>query len=252
MDGASMDWITCPGLTLDARRLERLDGMLGRLGLQFLGGPQVRHQRQVDAHQVLFGHLPLELPDRLDEGLRLHVAHRAADFRHDHVVLPGLAEEQHPAFDLVRDVGDDLDRLAQVGALAFPVDDRPVDLARRDVVRLRHVDAQEPFVVPEIQVGLGAVLRHIALAVLVRIQRSGVDVDVGIEFLDGDPQPSGLQELRQRSRNDAFAQGGGHAASNENVLCVHAEKDFLYWITKVGKEKGFVKSFRNFHEIRKY
>ena len=45
--------------------------------------------------------------------------------------------------------------------------------------------ACEPFIVAQIQIGLHTVYRHVALTVLVGVQRTGVDVDVGVELLDG-------------------------------------------------------------------
>ena len=175
--------------------LERLHGMLGRLGLQFLGGTEVGDQREVDGHAVLLREFPLQLTDRFHEGLRLHVADSAADFGEDDVIVARLAEEEHPPLDFVRDVGDDLDGLAQVRALALAGNDGIVDPSGRHIVGLGGMDAEETFVVTEVEVGLRAVFGDVAFPVLVGIERSGVDVDVGIEFLDGDSEAPGLQEF---------------------------------------------------------
>ena len=175
--------------------LERLHGMLGRLGLQFLGGTEVGDQREVDGHAVLLREFPLQLTDRFHEGLRLHVADGAADFGEDDVIVARLAEEEHPPLDFVRDVGDDLHGLAQVRALALAGYDGIVNPSGRHIVGLGGVDAEETFVVTEVEVGFRAVFGDVAFPVLVGIERSGVDVDVGIEFLDGDSEAPGLQEF---------------------------------------------------------
>ena len=86
--------------------------------------------------------------------------------------------------DLVRDVRDHLDGRAEIVAAPLFFDDRLVDLAGRDVVDARQRLVDEALVVPEIEIGLGAVLGDEDLAVLVRVHRPGVDVDVGIELLD--------------------------------------------------------------------
>jgi hypothetical protein len=72
--------------------------------------------------------------------------------------------------------------------------------------------------VAEVEVGFGAVVGYITFAVLVGIERAGVDVDVGVELLDGDAEAAGLQKLGKGGRNDALAKGGGDAAGNKNVL----------------------------------
>jgi hypothetical protein len=55
------------------------------------------------------------------------------------------------------------------------------------------VSRREPLVVPEVEVGLGAVVEHEHLAVLERVHRAGVDVDVRVELLDRDLQSAGLE-----------------------------------------------------------
>ena len=63
-----------------------LDGVLGRLGLQFAGCRQVGNECQVH-HQSLLGAFPLHLTNRLDVGQGLNVANRSSDFRDDEVVI---------------------------------------------------------------------------------------------------------------------------------------------------------------------
>ena len=67
-----------------------------------------------------------------------------------------------------------------------------VDLSSSDRVGLCGTDAREAFVVAKVEVGLGAVHGHIALAVFVWVQRARVDIDVGVDFLNGDSEATGL------------------------------------------------------------
>ncbi len=71
---------------------------------------------------------------------------------------------------------------------------------------------------PQVQVGLRAILRYIALAVLVGVQRAGVHVDVRVQLLDRDREATGLQQFGERRAHNALAQAAGNAAGNENVL----------------------------------
>ena len=90
--------------------------------------------------------------------------------------LGGL--QAHAALDLVGDVRDDLHGVAEVLAAALLGDHRRVDLAGGDVRRLAQVDVEEPLVVPDVEVGLGAVVGHEDLAVLERVHRAGIDVEI--------------------------------------------------------------------------
>ncbi len=202
---------------LHAQAQQFLHAVLRGLGLQFAGGAQVGQKGQVDGEAVLaLG--PLQLADGLHVGQALDVAHGAAHLG-DHEVVDALAAQRLDVrLDLVGDVRDHLHGLAEVFAAALLADDVLVDAAGGDVVGLAGGHVQEALVVAQVQVGLGAVLGHEALAVLVGVQRAGVHVDVGVQLLDGDREAARLQQLGQAGTDDALAQGGGHAPGNENVL----------------------------------
>ena len=102
---------------------------------------------------------------------------------------------------------DNLHGFAKIGTFTFLADDGVVNLAGGDVVRLRGVDAEESLVVSEVKVSLRTILSDIALAVLVRIERARVDVDVRIEFLDCHLQTPRLKKLRERCGNDSLTEG---------------------------------------------
>ena len=80
-----------------------------------------------------------------------------------------------------------------------------VDLARGHRVGLCGANAREAFVVAEVEVGLGAVDGHVALAMFVGVQRPRVDIDIRVEFLYGDGIAAGLQQFADAGRDNAFA-----------------------------------------------
>ena len=70
----------------------------------------------MDEAAVLLALLEAHLTDGLEEGLALDVAGGAADLGNDHIGLGGRGQIVDIALDLVGDVGDDLDGLAEVSA----------------------------------------------------------------------------------------------------------------------------------------
>jgi hypothetical protein len=94
---------------LDADAAQLVDRVLRRLGLELAGVADVGHEREVDEHAGAPPDVDRELPDRLEEGQRLDVAHRAADLGDDHVDVGLLADQADAVLDLVGDVRDDLD-----------------------------------------------------------------------------------------------------------------------------------------------
>ena len=207
---------------LNAQPRQLLDGVLRRLGLQLARRRDIGHERHMDVQAVFAPDLRAQLSDGLQKGLRLDVAHRAADLRDHHVRRRLVVRHlQHAPLDLVRDVRDDLDRRAQVFPFALAGDDRPVHAAAGDIGRLRQRLVDEPLVVPQVQIRLRAVVRHEHLAVLVRVHRAGIDVDVRVELLDRNAQAAAFQQPPQRRGRDALAQRGHDAARDEEKLGVH-------------------------------
>ena len=121
-----------------------------------------------------------ELADRFEERHRLDVADGAADLaQHEIVVVIAFGDE---ILDLVGDVRNDLHGRAEIVAAPLLVDDVLVDAAGGDVVGLVGRAPGEALVMAEVEIGLGAVVGHEHLAVLVRRHRARIDIQVGVEF----------------------------------------------------------------------
>ena len=120
---------------LDADPAQLLDRVLGRLRLELAGRGEGRQQRDVDVQDVGPADVLAHLADRLEERQALDVADGPADLDDHDVRVAVAGDARDPLLDLVRDVGDDLDRAAEVVAAALLGDDRLVDPAGRDVAR---------------------------------------------------------------------------------------------------------------------
>ena len=201
---------------LDADAPKLVHRVLGRLRLQLARVADVGHEREVHEHAALRPELRVELADRLEERKRLDVADRAADLGQDEVDRLRLGDDQDALLDLVRDVRDHLDRCAEVVAAALAADHRVVDGAGRHVGRARGVLVGEALVVAQVEVGLGAVLGDEDLAVLERAHRPGIDVDVWIELLEGDPVAARDEKAADGCRGDALPERGDDAAGYED------------------------------------
>ena len=170
------------------------DALLGRFGLQLFGRLDVGDEGRVDEGDILMADLVLELAQGLEEGQALDVTGRAADFGDDHVHVVAFGNFVDAALDHVGDVGDDLHGRAEVDPFALVFDHGLVDLAACDVVEAGKTAAREALVVPQIEVGLGAIVEDIDLAVLEGAHRAGIDIQIRVEFLHEDAQPASLQQ----------------------------------------------------------
>jgi len=189
--------------------------VLGGFGLQLARGREVGKQRQVHQDGLPTRAFVDELADGFEEGQALDVADGAADLA-EHEVDLGVADAEE-VLDLVGDVGDHLDGLAEVVATAFLFQHVGIDPAGGDAVGGPRMDAGEAFVVAEVEVGLGPVVGDENLTMLERRHRAGVDVQVGVKLAQADRVAAGLQKRAQSGRGKALAEGGNHAAGDENV-----------------------------------
>ena len=189
---------------LDAHAQQLLHRVLGGLGLQFAGAGDERHQRQVQVHDALTAQFVAHLADGLEKRQAFDVADGAADLaQHEVLVLEVTGDER---LDGVGDVGNHLDGGTQVIAAPFPGDDVGIDASRGDVVALARGDAGEALVVSEIEVGLGAVVGDVDLAVLIGAHGARIDVDVGVQFAQAHLEPAPLEQSPKGRRCQSLAE----------------------------------------------
>ena len=196
--------------------------MLRRLGLQFARRGDEGHQRNVNENGVFLPELQPHLTNGFQKRQRLDVSHRAANLDdHDIHVVRDLAKCR---LDLVGDVRDHLHRLAQKIAAALLRQDRFVNTAGGPVVIARQLGRGKPFVVSLVQIGFPAVIGDVNFAVLIRTHGPGIDVQVGIAFLEGDSEAPAFQQAADGRRGDAFAKGGNHTAGYKDILRTHPRR----------------------------
>jgi hypothetical protein len=93
-----------------------------------------------------------------------------------------------------------LDGRTEIVAAALLGDDVLIDAAGGDVVLPGGGTAGEALVMTEVEIGLGAVVGHEHLAVLIRRHRAGIEVEIGVELAEPDLVATGLQHGAQRCR----------------------------------------------------
>ncbi len=150
----------------------------------------------MNADRLVAAEVVPKLPDRFDEGQALDVADGSADLADDEIDVVRLGEREF--LDGIGDVRDDLHRRAEIVAAPLFRDDVAVDATGRDVVRLARGHAGVPLVVTEIEVGLGPIVGHVDLAVLIRRHRPRIDVQIGVELPDADLVATRLKQRPER------------------------------------------------------
>ena len=129
-----------------------------------------------------------------------------------------FGEHVDAVFDFVGDVRNHLHGLAEIFAVALLVEHGLINLAAGEIVQARELDVGEPLVMAEVEVGFRAVVEHINFAVLIRVHRAGIHVEIGVELLQRDLEAAVFEQRAERRRRQAFAQRTHHTAGYKNVF----------------------------------
>ena len=156
-----------------------------------------------------------QLANGFHEGQALDIADRAADLAQNEImiVLTGKRE----GLDLVGDVRNHLNGRTEIIATAFLGDNVLINASGGDVVALMRRNTSEALVVAQIEIGLGPVIGHIDLTMLIGRHRPRIDVEIGVEFPDTDLVATRLKEGSKRCCHETFAKRGDHAAGDKDI-----------------------------------
>lgn len=96
-------------IRLDSDGAQLLDGVLGRLCLEFVSGFDVWYECDVNIDDVIsIRYVFLDLTDGFEEWQGLDITDGATDLRDDDVCIVISADTEHAVFDLVCDMRNDL------------------------------------------------------------------------------------------------------------------------------------------------
>jgi hypothetical protein len=228
-------------LGLDADAAQFADAVLRGLGLEFSGRADVGQESDMDIQRVIAPHVGAQLAQGFEKRLALNIPDCATDLDDHDFRIVFLAHQPDPPFDLVGDVRNDLDRAAQVVSSAFFADDVGINLPGSHVAGVIQVLVCEPLVVPEVEVGFGSVRGDENLAVLVGAHCAGIDIQIGVEFLDGDFQAARFEDPANSRCGDALANRTHDATGAKDVLR-HSPCYLICVIKSGGEVKAMVPS----------
>src|SRR5260221_2731223 len=159
-----------------------------------------------------------KLADGFQEWQALDVAGGATDLGDNDIGLGAFGQFVNSILNLVGNVRNDLNGLTEVLAFPFIVENGLIDLAAGEIVESRELTVGETLVVTQIEIRFGSVVQHINFAVLVGAHRAGIDVKVGVEYLQHHRKAAVLEERAQRGGRQAFAQGTDYPTSDKNIF----------------------------------
>src|SRR5205807_735999 len=93
-----------------------------------------------------------------------------------------------------------------------------IDFARREVAGTAQGGVGEAFVMAQVEIGFRSIVQHVHFAVLIRAHGARIDIDIGVEFLQTDAQPSSLEQHSNRSAGQTLAQRTDYPAGDEDMF----------------------------------
>ncbi|MNH95387.1 hypothetical protein D3C73_480280 [compost metagenome] len=113
------------------------DTVLSRLGLHFTGSLDIRDQSNVNIHHVLASNITLDLADGFQERQTFDIPNRAPDLCNHDIRASFAASTVDTFFDLIRNMGNNLNCTPEILTTALFTDDRRIHLTGRYVAVLR-------------------------------------------------------------------------------------------------------------------
>ena len=156
-------------IRLDTDAAQFFYAVLGRLGLQFTGSSDIRNEGDVNVQDVVAADFFLDLADSFQERQAFNVADGTADFRNDDIGIVVVTDAIDAILDFIRNVRNNLYRVAQIIAATFFLKDRPVNFTGRNVGVLPEVDVDEAFIVAEVEVRFCTVVGDENFTMLIRL-----------------------------------------------------------------------------------
>ena len=104
--------------------------------------------------------------------------------------------------------------------MALFIDHALIDTSRGDVVLPGGTDIEKALIVSQVQIRLMAIFRHIALAMLVRVERTWVNVYIRIKLLYRNLVPTSLKQFAKAGGYNALTKRGDHASRHKDVSCI--------------------------------
>jgi len=205
----------------DADGAQFAHGVLGGFGFSFFGGFQVRQPGQVHEGGIAAPQVVAHFPDGFQKRLTLNIPDSSTNFNQGNIRVGSLANQRDAPFNFIGDVGNDLNRAAQIVTAPFPVQNFLIDLAGSDRAIVRQAQVAKAFVMPQVQVSLGAVVQNEDFPVLVRAKRSRVDVQIGVQLLNGNVETARLQEPPDCCSGYALTNGREHPAREKDNFSGH-------------------------------
>ena len=201
--------------------------MLRRLGLQFAGCFQIWYIGQMQRDSI-FAELPTKLTNSLHKRSRLDIANRASHLRYDKIIVLGIRPPEHPPLDFIGDMRHHLNGMTEVVTMTLAIDYRLINPTGGNAVVTRGMNIRKSLIMTKIQVSLKPIIRYVTLAMLIRIERARVDIDIGVEFLNGNAVTARLKQAADAGRDDALSERTNHTACYENVFGMHILLCYLF------------------------
>ena len=169
---------------LNTQLLQLFYRMLRRFGLVFFCSRDIRYISKMYAYTIL-SQFPFQLAHAFDKRKRFDITDRTSDFSDHEIKFVFISQQFHIALDLVRDMRHHLHSLSQVIPFTFFVNNALINAACSDIICTGRLNIQETLVVSEIQIRFMSVYGNIAFPMFVWVQRTWIDIDIGIKFLNG-------------------------------------------------------------------
>lgn len=144
---------------------------------------------------------------------------------------------------------NNLHRLSQIIAPSFFIYYILINTPCCNIIGASRRSIGESLVVTQVKVGFVSIDRHITFSMFIRVQCSGIYIDVRIELLDSYSITSCQKQSSQRSRNNTFTQRRGYPPVTNIYLVSTIKYGLCVTFTRRKIRKNNPQSIATFNRI---
>jgi len=172
----------------------------------------------MNVKDIIPAYVTPHLADGLKEGESLDVAHRAPHVDNNPARLALPRHLAATPLYLIGDMRHHLDGATEKHTLPLLSDDGTINLPGGHTGGSGKIGIDEAFVMTQVEVSFSTILGNVDLAMLIRRHRTWIDIDVRVQFLNGDRDITTLQNLPYGCGSDTLPYRANYTTSYKYIL----------------------------------
>ena len=158
--------------------------VLGWLSLKLASGRDIRNQSNMNVQYIVTANFLLDLANSLHKWQGLNITYSTTDFGNNYICTIAGSHIINTLLNLIGDMRNNLDSLAQIITTALLVKNIPINLTSGNIRAFGQININETLIMAQIQISLSTIISNENLAMLIRAHSTWININIWIKLLN--------------------------------------------------------------------